>query len=66
MKNNQNEGQLSDGSYCIVIAGTHKGKSGIATDFNHSKTGAITITVIQDNGIRFKTLAKNVHPILEK
>ena len=28
-----------------------------------SKTGRITITVIQSNGIKFKTLAKNVTKI---
>jgi hypothetical protein len=29
-------------------------------DVNTSKTGAVTITVVQANGERFKTLAKNV------
>lgn len=51
---------LKDGDYCKVIAGTHKGKSGIVQDINTSKTGQITITVIQKNGVRFKTLGKNV------
>lgn len=51
---------LKDGDQCKVIAGTHAGKMGKATDINTSKTGAITITVVQDNGERFKTLAKNV------
>ncbi len=51
---------LKDGDFCNVIAGTHKGKSGIVKDINTSKTGAITITVIQENGVRFKTLAKNI------
>lgn len=49
-----------DGDYCIVIGGTHKGKSGIARDLNISKTGHLTITIVQDNGERFKTLGKNV------
>lgn len=49
-----------EGAKCQVIAGTHKGKSGIARDLNTSKTGAVTITVVQENGDRFKTLAKNV------
>ena len=49
-----------DGAKCQVIAGTHKGKSGTARDINRSKTGAVTITVVQENGDRFKTLAKNV------
>ena len=52
--------KLKDGDYCQVIAGTHKGKSGTARDLNTSKTGHLTITVVQDTGVRFKTLAKNV------
>jgi ribosomal protein S4E len=52
--------QLKDGDQCKVIAGTHKGKSGIVKDINLSKTGHITITVVQPNGVRFKTLGKNV------
>jgi ribosomal protein S4E len=51
---------LKDGDRCSVIGGTHKGKSGIVRDINTSKTGHLTITVVQDNGERFKTLAKNV------
>lgn len=51
---------LKNGDKCKVIAGTHKGKTGKVTDFNTSKTGVITITVVQGNGERFKTLAKNV------
>ena len=49
-----------DGDHCIVIGGTHKGKSGTVRDVNTSKTGHVTITVVQANGERFKTLAKNV------
>lgn len=58
---------LKNGDSCIVIGGTHKGKSGIVADLNTSKTGHITITVVQKNGARFKTLGKNVDlfPILE-
>lgn len=52
--------ELKDGDFCIVISGTHKGKSGIARDLNISKTGHLTITVVQENGERFKTLGKNV------
>jgi ribosomal protein S4E len=52
--------KLVDGASCEVIAGTHAGKSGIVRDINTSKTGAVTITVVQANGVRFKTLAKNV------
>lgn len=51
---------LKDGTHCLVIAGTHKGKSGIIADLHLSKTGHLTLTVIQENGVRFKTLGKNV------
>ncbi len=53
-------GALADGASCVVIAGTHKGKRGTVRDINTSKTGAVTITVVQPDGERFKTLAKNV------
>lgn len=52
--------KLKDGDQCTVIAGTHAGKSGTVRDINLSKTGHITITVVQKNGVRFKTLGKNV------
>ena len=52
--------ELKDGAACIVTGGTHAGKSGTVRDINTSKTGHITITVEQKNGVRFKTLAKNV------
>jgi ribosomal protein S4E len=52
--------KLRDGARCKVIGGTHAGKSGIVRDINLSKTGFTTITVVQGNGERFKTLAKNV------
>lgn len=52
--------ELQDGDHCHVIAGTHKGKSGTVRDIKTSKTGHITITVVQENGMRFKTLGKNV------
>ena len=55
-----NSKKLKEGDFCTVIAGIHKGKSGIARDLNISKTGHLTITVVQDSGVRFKTLAKNV------
>ena len=51
---------VNDGDLCFVIAGTHKGKSGVVRDLNTSKTGHLTITVVQGGGERFKTLAKNV------
>jgi ribosomal protein S4E len=56
----RSESALKDGDNCVVTAGTHVGKSGTVRDVNTSKTGAITITVVQANGERFKTLAKNV------
>jgi ribosomal protein S4E len=52
--------KLKDGDFCKVTGGTHKGKSGIVKDINTSKTGHITITVVRENGDRFKTLGKNV------
>ncbi len=54
---------MKDGSHCNVIGGVHAGKSGIVRDIKKSKTGHITITVVQANGERFKTLAKNVEVI---
>ena len=53
-------GKLNDGDRCRVVAGTHAGKSGTVRDIQTSKTGHVTITVVQANGERFKTLAKNV------
>jgi ribosomal protein S4E len=52
--------KLKDGAKCKVISGVHADKSGIVKDINTSKTGAVTITVLQANGDRFKTLAKNI------
>jgi ribosomal protein S4E len=49
-----------NGDRCVVINGTHKGKSGIVRDRNTSATGHVTITVEQSDGTRFKTLARNV------
>ena len=57
---NKTPQQLKDGDHCKVVAGTHAGKSGTVRDINTSKTGHITITVEQKNGVRFKTLGKNV------
>lgn len=53
-------GKLRDGAKCKVTGGAHAGKSGTVTDIKTSKTGHVTITVVQVNGERFKTLAKNV------
>ncbi len=58
---NSNASQkLKDGDQCKVVGGTHFGKSGTVRDINKSKTGHITITVEQKNGVCFKTLGKNV------
>ncbi len=52
--------ELKDGAHCRVTGGTHKGKSGTVRDIRTSKTGHVTITVVQKSGERFKTIAKNV------
>jgi ribosomal protein S4E len=52
--------KLEDGARCRVIGGVHKGKSGIVRDIKTGKTGHVSITVVQADGVRFKTLAKNV------
>ena len=54
------QNQPKDGDYCEVVQGTHAGRSGTIRDIRTSKTGHITITVVQDDGDRFKTLARNV------
>ena len=59
MKSKTSE-KLKDGNQCKVVGGTHAGKSGTVRDINTSKTGHVTITVEQNNGVRFKTLGKNV------
>jgi ribosomal protein S4E len=56
----KSKGKLRDGARCKVVGGVHAGKSGVVRDINTSKTGHITITVVQSNGERFKTLARNV------
>ncbi len=55
---------MKDGSSCKVIGGVHAGKSGIVRDIKTSKTGHVTITVVQSNGERCKTLAKNVEIVM--
>lgn len=52
--------KLKDGVRCKVIGGTHQGKHGIVRDIKTGKTGHVSITVVQPDGVRFKTLAKNV------
>jgi ribosomal protein S4E len=51
---------LKDGAKCKVVGGTHAGKLGVVRDIKTSATGHVTITVVQADGERFKTLAKNV------
>ena len=53
-------GKLKDGAECKVIGGVHAGKSGVVRDITTGKTGYVSITVVQPDGERFKTLAKNV------
>jgi ribosomal protein S4E len=60
MKKDNPPANLKDGARCKVIGGTHAGKSGIVKDIKTGKTGYVSITVVQANGERFKTLAKNV------
>ena len=52
--------RLVDGAHCDVVGGTHAGKAGTVRDIKTSKTGHVTITVVQASGARLKTLAKNV------
>jgi hypothetical protein len=55
--------KLKDGSKSKVIGGTHEVKSGTIRDIKTGKTGYISITVVQSDGVRFKILAKNVAAI---
>jgi ribosomal protein S4E len=58
--NSPSEQRVRDGAQCKVIGGTYAGKSGTVRDIKTGKTGYVSITVVQPNGERFKTLAKNV------
>lgn len=58
--NMEKENNIKNGDCCTVVGGTHKGKSGAVADLHFSKTGHLTLTVIQESGVKFKTLAKNV------
>jgi ribosomal protein S4E len=51
---------ISNGDHCVVEAGAHAGKSGVVQDLHTSATGNVTITVVQEGGRRFKTLARKV------
>ena len=52
--------EVNNGDRCTVAVGRHAGKSGVVEDRNISKAGHVTISVRQDDGVRFKTLAKSV------
>ena len=54
---------IANGDACEVIAGTHKGRRGTVEDLNTSKSGAVTITVREADGSRFKTLARSVRKL---
>ena len=43
-----------NGDHCMVVSGTHAGKSGIVRDRKTSATGHVTITVEQADGGRLK------------
>lgn len=51
---------VKNGDQVKVSNGTHAGKSGTVRDLNTSKSGNITLTVVQKDGVRFKALARNV------
>lgn len=60
MATSNSELKIKGGDSCKVVKGTHAGKRGIIRDINTSKSGNVTITVVQASGERFKTLAQNV------
>lgn len=51
---------IGNGDHCVVVDGRHMGRTGTVEDVNTSKTGAVTITVREASGERFKTLLKSV------
>jgi ribosomal protein S4E len=57
---NRSSAELADGASCTVVKGTHAGKAGTVRDIRTSKGGHVTITVVQADGVRLKTLARNV------
>ena len=54
------QSMVVDGAKCKVVRGVHAGKSGTVRDIKTGKTGHVSITVVQADGERFKTLASNV------
>jgi len=59
MKTRSGSLKLKDGMRCKVVGGVHAGKFGSVRDMKTGASGHVSITVVQANGIRFKTLAKN-------
>jgi len=52
---------LRDGARCEVVAGVHAAKSGVVSNLTVGAThGQTSVTVTQANGVRLKTLAKNL------
>lgn len=60
MRETSSADEVRDGDHCLVVGGTHAGRSGTVEDRKTSKTGHVTITVREESGARFKTLARNV------
>ena len=54
---------VQDGNFCRVMKGTHKGKEGTVRDVNTSKGGNVTVTIVQADGMRFKTLARSCEKV---
>lgn len=52
--------KIKNGDNCKVVSGAHKGKSGVVQDLHTSKTGVQTVTIVENDGERFKTLTKNL------
>jgi ribosomal protein S4E len=52
--------KVIDGARCKVVGGVHAGKTGTVGDVKTGKTGHVSVTVVQSDGVKFKTLVKNV------
>ena len=50
---------VQDGDFCRVMKETHNGNEGTVRDVNTSKGGNVTVTIVQADGVRFKTLARS-------
>ena len=60
MKKDNPPAKLREGARCEVVGGRPAGKAGVVCDLKLSKSGFVTITVVQASGDQFKTLARNV------